>query len=167
LLASLKRQLFCLGIKPTNSANSNLILKDPERIQFANAGSGFGSHLSITNLNSTSLATDIQAISVDPTAFTFLAPPSHGMASLTLLLTVNDVNQSFSVDYSTASTPEVLRVVGSYPEGDDGVLILPASAAASLTILGSGFGEGTALNVSPPTFLTGLGKGRQNRTIPR
>jgi len=78
------------------------------------AGSGFGSDLSLAILNST---TTMTPVTVDPTALTFLAPPSQEATSLEFLLTVNDVNKTFSVNYSAAATPTVLGVVGSYPEG--------------------------------------------------
>ena len=69
---------------------------------------------------------------------TFLAPPSNGLDSRTFTLTVNNASQNVTLKYSETATARVASIVGDYPI-INGRRMLPATSAAALTILGSGF----------------------------
>ena len=106
-------------------------------------GSGFGSNPKLVSIQSQDTGLAVELLSAGSTAFTFTSPPSGGLPGSTLILKVNNATQNFTVQYSEAATPEVTEVLGDYPILG-GQLQLPASSAASLTLTGLGFGNGSA-----------------------
>lgn len=102
------------------------------------AGSGFGSSPRLARIKILDANESVTVAGVTQQALTFVAPPSRGLPSQDLLLTVNNATRIFTIRYSQAVTPRVTGVSGDYPLVN-GRLMLPSSSAAKLTLTGSGF----------------------------
>lgn len=106
-------------------------------MQLLLAGNGFGSSSQLVSITSDSNETH-QISDLSQRELTFVAPPSNGLSSRIFTLRVNNATQNLTVNYSEAAAARVDGIIGGHPI-NDGQMMLPATSAAALTVLGSGF----------------------------
>ena len=93
-------------------------------------------------MHAASSAEDLNITSISPTSLTFITPPvaTATATNENFSLTINNATSSFQVNYTLAATPSLVDVQGDFPMSEE-ELVMPATAAVPLTIIGDGFGE--------------------------
>lgn len=111
------------------------------------AGNGFGAYPQYVSVTDVESKETLRILAVSQRKMTFTAPPSDGFSSRTFSLSISNATQNLTISYSEAATVKVESIVGDYPIIDSH-LMLPATSAAALTILGSGFVSTIAAEVN-------------------
>lgn len=107
-------------------------------MQLLLAGNGFGSSSQLVSITTSDSNETHQISDLSQRELTFVAPPSNGLSSRIFTLRVNNATQNLTINYSEAATASVDGIICGYPI-NDGQMMLPATSAAALTVLGSGF----------------------------
>lgn len=112
-------------------------------------GTGFGADKALVSVHDSATGQHLDVATVNSTSLTFVAPAAVNETAQDFDIAINNMTSRVRVNYTLTVPPNITAISGDFPS-ENGVLIVPAVAAAALTISGSGFGtDPAAVQVHP------------------